>query len=134
MSRLSGGVWTRTWFRWFASNPGGLEGSVSKDGFYINRIVNYRNSFLPFVRGKFFPEQDRLRIELTATFHPVVIAILASFVVFIIDFGIKDGYSWNGLAGACAMILVEYSIIMFIFVYELQKTKKRITEILGNPY
>lgn len=53
-----------------------FEGTVSEEGFDINRILRYyRNSFLPVIHGRFSPLGQGVRIEVTMTFHIVVWAL-----------------------------------------------------------
>jgi hypothetical protein len=51
---LNSEVEPNKWFR-FSSNHKLFEGTVSREGFKIKRIINYRNSFLPVIYGTFTP-------------------------------------------------------------------------------
>ncbi len=49
------------------------EGKVSQTGFRVNRKINYRNSFLPILYGKFIPTNYGTKVNIHMTMHPIVI-------------------------------------------------------------
>ncbi|NES17781.1 MAG: hypothetical protein F6K41_02285 [Symploca sp. SIO3E6] len=63
--------------RWnFSDNHAPYEGTISSSGFEIRRIINYRNSFLPNIRGRFDSSSAGTQIRITMGLHPFVIAFL----------------------------------------------------------
>src|SRR5579883_738093 len=63
--------------RWHISrNHLPYEGTLSETGFHISRIIHYRNSFLPIIRGRFEPSPAGTAVQITMRLHPVVIAFL----------------------------------------------------------
>jgi len=64
-------------FRWdFSRNHAPYEGTISSSGFEIRRIIHYRNSFLPNIRGRFESSAEGRLIRVTMKLHPFVIAFL----------------------------------------------------------
>ena len=53
-----------------------FEGSVSRDGFTINRIIRGRDSFLPVLNGRFTSIPKGTKVDLYLTPHPIVIVFL----------------------------------------------------------
>jgi len=63
--------------RWhFSHNHAPYEGTISSSGFEIRRIIDYRNSFLPNIRGRFDSSSAGTRIRITMGLHPFVTAFL----------------------------------------------------------
>jgi len=62
--------WPRTWRK--ADRE--FEGSVSSSGFTISRAIRYRNSFLPYLYGKFVQTPHGVRVVVRMMIHPLVIA------------------------------------------------------------
>ena len=54
------------------------EGKISESGFEIRRVIHYRNSFLPAIRGQFEPSPSGTIVRIRMGLHPVV-AIFLSF-------------------------------------------------------
>ena len=64
-------------FRWsFSRDHAPYEGRISDTGFEIHRIIHYRNSFLPIIRGRFDPLPNGTAIHITMGLHPVIIGFL----------------------------------------------------------
>ncbi|MBP0026313.1 MAG: hypothetical protein J7545_04760 [Roseofilum sp. SBFL] len=47
-------------------------GTISEDGFKIRRVIHYRNSFLPQVRGRFESLPNGTAVHITLSLHPMV--------------------------------------------------------------
>ncbi|AFZ18948.1 WD40 repeat domain-containing protein [Allocoleopsis franciscana] len=63
--------------RWsFSRNHALYEGTINSSGFKINRIIHYRNSFIPNIQGRFEPSSDGTLIRVTLKLHPFVTAFL----------------------------------------------------------
>jgi hypothetical protein len=58
------------------------EGTVSESGFKITRIINYRNSFLPVLRGRFIAEPPGTVVKITLSLHPAVAVLFVAFLGF----------------------------------------------------
>jgi hypothetical protein len=64
--------------RWFRLSPShaSFQGTISRDGFKITRIIQYRNSFLPIVTGRFLPGNSGIKVAIRLGLHPLVVAFL----------------------------------------------------------
>jgi hypothetical protein len=57
----------------FGRRKQGFEGKVSETNFELNRIIGYRNSFLPHAYGRFQQvNRHRTIVRVTVTLHPLV--------------------------------------------------------------
>jgi hypothetical protein len=62
----------QTWVqRNFSSGGFQFEGDVSPQGFNITRIITYRNSCIPVIRGRFEPSSTGTRIVVEMNMHPL---------------------------------------------------------------
>ncbi len=52
------------------------QGELDGKRFNITRIIHYRNSFLPVIKGEIRPEIEGCSIDITMYPHPVVIAFM----------------------------------------------------------
>ncbi len=69
--------------QWFEKRTEKFEGTVSEEGFQINRIIRYRNSCLPVIHGCFSPLMKGVRIEVTMKLHIVVLAFSIIWLSFV---------------------------------------------------
>ena len=81
----------RSWAERFRPAAKPFEGEVTADGFRISRSINYRNSFLPVITGRFSASDRGTRIEIRMSLHPAV--VIFAFV-------------WLSGVGSCALISV----------------------------
>ena len=73
LRRLGERVEPKRWFRFpFLEKHRPYEGVVSAEGFQINRVIQYRNSWLPFVEGSVRRDGGKTRIEVWLKLHPFV--------------------------------------------------------------
>ncbi|OPY79634.1 MAG: hypothetical protein A4E65_01803 [Syntrophorhabdus sp. PtaU1.Bin153] len=61
-----------------------FEGEISWEGFRILRIINYRNSFLPVIRGKFRQEYPGVTVEIQMRPHVFVIIFMCVWFLGVI--------------------------------------------------
>lgn len=135
LAALSRQVEPRRWLR-LSYGPAMFLGTVEGSNFEIERAIQYRNSFLPQVRGTVRQAANGCTISMTMALHPFVLAFAAV---------------WLSLAGTAALIflasaLAERSLsppalipagmfALFVlmatasFAYEARKTEKLLKEI-----
>ena len=110
-------------FRWFSSDVGQFEGVVSVDGFNINRVIGYRNSFLPMLYGSFIPRNDGgTQVIVKMMLHPVVLVIMLGFLGALLcgaATSILNGY--HDLACFGGFFLFGYLLVMGGFNLEANK-------------
>ena len=72
------------------SGGGGFVGSVEGAAFECQRDINYRNSFLPQVKGTFTPDAERggSRVALVLALHPLVAAFMYAWLGFVLLVGV----------------------------------------------
>lgn len=78
LRKLEDIVEPRRYFRgWWAQDHKPYEGKVEGCHFTINRIIHYRNSFIPVVEGDIQPEVIGCSVRITMHPHILVIAFMA---------------------------------------------------------
>jgi len=119
----------RSWFRWgLGQYHFPFEGSASQKGFNINRVIRYRNSFLPMLYGNFTMNRDQLKIQVVAMIHPFVLVFLISILGTMVGNIRNESDSGNALRNLASIALPVYIIIQALFVYELYKAKRFLNE------
>ncbi|MBW4681427.1 MAG: hypothetical protein KME19_15125 [Microcoleus vaginatus WJT46-NPBG5] len=129
--------------RWgFSRNHAPYEGTLNRSGFDIRRIIHYRNSFLPRVRGRFEALSHETLIHVTIGLHPFVIAFLLfwyavwysvsiPFFLFGALSGDVDVFLAIQFVGMPILILFAF---WWAFWYEANRSRRELTQIiLGEP-
>ena len=122
-------------FRGFGSKfENDYEGTIGQETFALRRLINYKNSFLPEIGGKFRSDLGGTKVDLTFNMHPFVNGFLVLWVLFFSVGGffmvtsIQEGYSiFNALP--IAFILLFYGVILAVFKYEVKKGKNHLLEL-----
>ncbi len=126
----------KRWYQFSLSRSGKFEGTVSREGFKIERAINYRNSFLPILHGTFRPDVTGTRIEVTMKMHPFVLlfsvfwfgAVLSGFVLGIIGSFASDHIPFEVLIGAGTMLVAFYLMTILGFGFEAKKAIRFMNE------
>ncbi|MEO1348497.1 MAG: WD40 repeat domain-containing protein [Cyanobacteria bacterium J06635_15] len=129
-------------FRWGLSRDHApYTGTLSNTGFKIRRIIHYRNSFLPNIRGRFEPSPGGTVVHITLSLHPVVIVFLVCWLSF--WYGISLPIFLSGLfsGGVIPEIglfllapLILFSIFWGVFWFEANRSQRELIQIIqGNP-
>jgi hypothetical protein len=113
------------------SSGSGFEGSVSRDGFTINRIIHYRNSFLPVLNGRFSPHKRGTKIEIYITLHPIILILSPIFfypffemvVMVIKDFLLTGNINANNLDPMGTGTGFLYLVGIIAFGFEAKKVE-----------
>jgi WD40 repeat protein len=134
LDRLAAQVEPPRGFRLFVSQDHlPYEGTVSEEGFKISRIIHYRNSMLPVIRGQFEQSLDQTAVQINMTLHPLVLVFLGFFYLtwYSIAAPIALMSGWNGLTllfvGLPLVILVIFGCA---FWFEAQHSRRELTQIL----
>jgi hypothetical protein len=63
------------------------KGEIYSDGFEILRVIDYRNSFLPTIKGEIIETETGIELKVKMRMNPVVVAFLSVWLglVFIIS-------------------------------------------------
>lgn len=130
-------------FRWTLSrNHAPYTGTISSDGFEIRRIIHYRNSFLPKIRGRFESGSQGTVIHITMGLHPLVIGFLVFWYLTWYSATIPI-FLLGGLSGdvaiAEALLFLGLPIVVLFafwcaFWYEANRSRRELTQIIrGEP-
>jgi hypothetical protein len=90
-----------------------FQGTVADSGFLIDRIISYRNSFLPQIRGTIQSEALGSRVAVVMELHPVVRAFM-----YLWFGGISLGgavFLGNSITGQTSPVPVLFVGAMFLF-------------------
>lgn len=126
-------------FRWpFSRNHAPYAGTLSRSGFEIRRIIHYRNSFLPNIRGRFEPSSEGTIIRVTLKLHPFVKAFLvfwylvwysATIPIFLFGAlaGDVDVFTASQFVG---MPIVLLFVFWCAFWYEANRSRRELAQII----
>ena len=114
-----------------------FEGRVENGRFKFNRIIQYRNTFLPLIVGEIKDDLSSARIEVTVRLQYLVYLMLA--IMFVIGVSGLVMASAGALAASEAVIggllftgitLFFYVVMMAFFNYEANKARALLREAL----
>ena len=138
ITALKAQVEPRKWLRWFSRDHAIFEGDVSRDGFKIMRIIHYRNSFMPVIKGTFKQSQNGINGIIKIGLHPFVIAFMCIWfggVIFGL-FAIVAGLASNKIALSAplliplGMLFFGWAMVAGGFWFEAIKVKPQLLSIL----
>ena len=127
-------------FRFFRGGSKYFEGDVSDSGFKLTRIISYRNSFLPIIKGSFEERASGLKVDVSMSMHPFVIAFMLfwfggvgiGFITMLFSF-IKSPTNFHPASLIPAgMLLFGWVLVSVGFWPEARKAKEKLNEILNN--
>jgi hypothetical protein len=102
--------------KWFHLGRGhtAFQGTISSDGFEITRIIHYRNSFLPIIRGSFGPGPFGTTIAIKMGLHPFAAAFMC-FWFGGVGVGILSVLAELSLGqtGWDPMLLIPFGMLLF---------------------
>ncbi len=119
----------------FSRHRARYQGSVSDGGFKITRIINYRNSFLPIIRGSFEQQPDGTTIiHITMGIHPFVMAFLGFWYLTWYSGSIPIVFI-SGMPSIIAVVFIGLPILILIafwcgFWFEADRSRREVTEII----
>ena len=112
------------------------EGCISKQQFKINRIISYRNSFLPRIKGTIQTDAQGTSIHVKMRLHLTVIIFLtiwcggvgAGFITFL-SYSIVSNEFNPGIPGTIGMLIFAYTLTMGGFKFESKKSKNYLSSL-----
>jgi hypothetical protein len=126
--------------RLFRASAGGkdFEGTVSDREFRVTRVIRYRNSFLPVVRGRIEDAADGARVEVSMRLHPAVFGFMLlwfgfltiSLVVIVVIAAIKQTFSPFFLV-PLGMFAFGYALTTGGFKLESRRSREQLEAILS---
>lgn len=135
---LKAQVEPRKWLRALSGNKTAFEGEVSRAGFKIMRIIKYRNSFLPIIKGTFNQGQNGTIVKIRMGLHPLVIVFMSVWfggVIFGL-FAIGAGLASNKISLSAplliplGMLFFGWAMVAGGFWFEARKAKPQLLSIL----
>lgn len=132
--RLTAVVEPRRLFRFtWSHNHQLFAGKVENGRFDINRIIHYRNSFLPMLIGQIHSDLGQTRIDITMRLHHAVTVFLVVWLmIFATAFLIPDpplAFIFLFLG----FILFFLLLFMALFNYEANKARRLLEELFQVP-
>lgn len=113
------------------------EGSINGKSFNITRIIGYKNSFLPRIKGSINQKRDgKTEINIKMRLHPFVLIFMfiwcggvgLGFLVFL-TISIGKGTFDPAMLMPLAMLLFGYGLTTGGFKYESIKSRKYLTKL-----
>lgn len=137
LARLREATGPRKLFR-FGRVDYALEGEVEADRVEIQRVIYYRNSFLPRIRAVVEPTPRGSRLRGTLSLHPLVIAfmivwfgaLLAAPIAILLT-APRDQPRTLFMLIPPAFLLVAWLLIAGVFSYEADRARKLLAGLLG---
>jgi hypothetical protein len=87
IERLRESVEPKRWMR-VSRDHRVFEGTIDGMQFDVRRIIHYRNSFIPLIRGRIEPAPSGSRLTGTMRIHPVVGAFMVLWLAIVVFIGV----------------------------------------------
>lgn len=141
LKRLDTAIEPRRSFRSFGSREKPYEGRLEGSHFEVSRIIRYRNSFLPMIKGDVESELSGCSISISMQPHILIIAFmifwlggvsfvfLAAFGSFVSSLGQTSTAAPSFLLVSGGMFVFGYAISLGGFKFESVKSKKFFQEL-----
>jgi len=122
-------------FRIKRNNKKPYEGKIEKNSFKINRIINYRNPFLPIIKGQFITQNNKgTNIKISMRVKPFVLLFMIfwsfSPILFFIKFPPKSIILPIIISIIC--VIIGYLFLFLPFNYERNKSKIFLIELFSS--
>lgn len=140
LARLRAQTGQHRWFRW-GRVPYPFEGEVAGSEVRIQRVIRYRNSFLPRIRGWVEPSVRGSRFTATLSLHPLVTVFMLVWFAMALAIGIPmtavplaEGSADPLALIPLAMLAFGWGMVSGAFTYEARVARDRLAAILeGEP-
>ncbi|WP_000691820.1 hypothetical protein [Leptospira interrogans] len=123
----------------FGSGTKIFHGNINNDTFDICRIISYRNSFLPKIKGNIRSEANSIIIDIKMHLHPSVIVFM--FIWFsgaLLEFIVSTITLMSNLSDFLQELLISLGMLAFgiglftiPFWIEVKKAKQELEKILA---
>ncbi|GAB4036352.1 hypothetical protein [Spirosoma gilvum] len=121
------------------NRPQAFTGSTSKNGFCIERIIHYKNSFLPTIYGRFLPTKTGLQIRIVMQLSPIILFIgiglvcCALPILVSIAYGLLlTGHVNKALTIPSLLIVAIYVMFVGGFAYEAVTARRLLKSIFDS--
>ncbi len=114
-----------------------FQGSITQNGFVVTRIIHYRNSFLPIIRGTFKSSSSGVVIAIKMRPHHCVTAFMCvwfggvgmGIIAMSTAFFAHDKARYPALLLVLAMFIFGWALVSGGFWFEVNKSKQILLEI-----
>ena len=113
-------------------------GKIDDQGFRLRRLIYYRNSFLPVVKGRFQQGSAGTKVDVTMTLHPAVMVFMLIWFGGLGTMGVipmfvvlSTGFRPELLI-PIGMFLFGWLMVQFGFVFEARKAKKILSQLFSS--
>jgi hypothetical protein len=124
----------KTFRLWNKTDIKAFEGQLTTNEFEIKRIISYRNSFLPIIKGRIETIETGTRLTVNLRLHFAVMIFMAVWFGFIGLFLMASLLSLEGSGGTflfpLGMLLFGYALTMGGYLFESHRTKEILTDII----
>ncbi|HEB62560.1 MAG TPA: hypothetical protein ENI82_05345 [Bacteroidetes bacterium] len=113
-----------------------FNGSIEGDSFKLTRIMNYRNSFAPMIKGNVETDENGSKITVKMSLHTIVkifiyfwvSSVLTAFFSLLSSIFIERKFSPEILL-LFGMLVFIFMLMVFGFKYESDKSKKYLAHL-----
>lgn len=123
----------KTFCLWNKSDTKAFEGQLTTNEFEIKRIISYRNSFLPIIKGRIETFGTGTRLTVNMRLHVAVMTFMAVWFGFVGLFFIASLSSLEDRSDTSlfplGMLLFGYPLTMGGYLFESYRTKEILTDI-----
>ena len=114
-----------------------FKGKVFEDSFKIERIIHYRNSFLPVIIGNIEEIDGGCKVNINMRLNIFAIIFFPSWILFAILSGLFIPISGSFSNPVDFLPLLAFSvmilILFFLYRHEIKKSKEKLEELLNSP-
>ncbi|PHJ58540.1 hypothetical protein VF14_26730 [Nostoc linckia z18] len=118
----------------FSRKHAPYQGSISEQGFQISRIIHYRNSFLPTIKGRFKVESHQTMIHIEMSIHPFVVAFLGFWFFCwygaVVPITLTDAMPKGMLLVFLGMPILMLFVFWLAFWLEANRSRTELTQII----
>ena len=121
-------------FRFDNEKP--YQGEIDGENFRVRRIIRYRNSYLPVIKGRIIPGvgETNVSIVMRPTIYALVmtgigLGIVIPALVYFTNYFLESGLS-SGLTFCLLVLAVGWTAMMLFFKHESKKSKKFFVQLL----
>jgi len=114
-----------------------FEGEVEDRTFDLQRIIGYRNSFLPRIRGTIDATSEGSRISITMRLHPFVLVFMTAWLGFaavgcgaLLVSGLNGRGPVYGALGPAVMFVFGWTLAAGGFTSEARKATRLLAEVM----
>ena len=125
----------RRWLRW-GRGSGAFEGTVDEHGFDVQRIISYRSSFLPRIRGEIRAQPQGSSISITMTLSGSTLLFIPIWLLVATTAAFESASSGPSAPQAHGPVFVCAASFAFVwlmtsgaFAFEAKKAERLLTKI-----